>query len=279
MVDIFEDPIRQIVTDEAQPMSGQDKQPLPIPELEAMPEFVPDLKMLNDNSIVGFDSRDPRARPFKLLRTQVAKMLSQRRARLVGITSAAPNAGKSFLSLNLAASLSRVTGAQVYLVDLDLRRGSIAEGLGLEPDFGVADFLEGITDDLGGLGWRVHSSNLAIFPTNKATSSSAELIAGERYGQLIDTFRAKADKAIILFDLPPAFANDDTMLAIESLDGYIMVVDAGITTTRQVRDTVSMLEPAVCLGAVLNRYSGGIADPYGYGYGYGYGKGYGNYTE
>ena len=253
-----------------------DQPALVIPDLEAMPEFVPDWKVLERNAIVGFDSRDARARPFKLLRTQVAKLLSQKRARLVGITSAAPNAGKSFLSLNLAATLSRVAGSRVYLVDLDLRRASVAEELGLEHDFGIADFLEGTTDDLGSLGWHVNGSNLAIFPTNKATSSSAELIAGERYGQMIEAFRKEADKAIVLFDLPPAFANDDTMLAMGALDGYIMVVDAGVTTSRQARETLAMLEPAVCLGAVLNRYSGGIVDHYGYGYGY---RDYAKYAE
>lgn len=282
MVDIGKS-LAQIAIDEAKPMSSFSEDGagplLAIPELEDMPEFVPDLKMLNRNAIVGFDSRDPRGRPFKLLRTQVSKLLSQKKARLVGITSAAPNAGKSFMSLNLAASLSRITDQKVYLIDLDLRRASIAEGLGLQHDRGIADFLEGTTDDLGSLGWRVHSSNLAVFPTGKTTASSAELIASDRYTQLIDTFRRESEKAIILFDLPPAFANDDTMIAIEALDGYIMVVDAGITTSRQVRDTLMMLEPSVCLGAVLNRYSGGIVDHYGYGYGYGYGKGYGKYTD
>jgi Mrp family chromosome partitioning ATPase len=249
---------------------------LDVPDLDALPLYAPDAKILDRNKIIGFDSRDSRARPFKLLRTQFVKLLQHKKAGLVGITSAAPNAGKSFISLNLAAGLSRLSGMQVYLVDLDLRRASVAEGLGMEPEFGIADFLEGTVNDLGSLGCRVEGCNLAVFPTNKATTSSAELIAGDRYTQLVDAFRAKSDKAIILFDLPPAFANDDTMLAIKSLDGYIMVVDAGITSRRQVSDTMMMLNPAPCFGAVLNRYSGGFIDHYGYGYGY---RDYAKYYE
>lgn len=240
-----------------------------IPDLDDMPEFVPDRRVLDRNMIVGFDNRDPRARPFKLLRTQVAKLLARKKARMVGFTSAAPNAGKSFLSLNLASALSRVAGERVYLVDLDLRRGSVSEALGMEFEFGVNDYLEGTTDDIGALGWHVNGCNLAVFPTSTTTSSSsAELIASDRFATLVETFRKETDRAIVLFDLPPVFANDDTMLAIQSLDGYIMVVDAGVTTNRQVKETLSMLEPAPCLGAVLNRYSGGIVDHYGYGYGY-----------
>lgn len=274
--------LAHIPVDEAKPMTlpseGGAAPRLVIPAIEDMAEFIPDPKLLSEHAIVGFDSRDARSRPFKLLRTQFSKILSQRKARLVGITSAAPNAGKSFMSLNLAATLSRVAGSTVYLVDLDLRRASIAAGLGLEAELGIADFLEGDTDDLGALGWRISMCNLGIFPTNKATSSSAELIASDRYRQLVETFQKERDNAIILFDLPPVFANDDTMLAMEGLDGYIMVVDAGVTTSRQVRDTIQMLSPAVCLGAVLNRYSGGFADHYGYGYGYGY-REYAKYNE
>lgn len=247
-----------------------------IPVLEDMQELTPDWKVLDRNSIVGFDNRDSRARPFNLLRTQIAKRLANKRAKLVGITSAAPNAGKSFLSLNLAASLSRVAEQQVILVDLDLRRGSVAEALGMTPDLGISDFLDGTTDDLGSLGWRIDSCKLAIFPTNRVGSNSAELLAGDRYNELVAAFRKASEQAIILFDLPPAFANDDTMIAIQKLDGYVMVVDSGITTSRQVRDTLLMLEPATCLGAVLNRYSGGVVDHYGYGYGY---KAYAQYDQ
>jgi protein-tyrosine kinase len=44
-----------------------------------------------------------------------------------------------------------------------------------------------------------------------------------------------------------------------------------------VRDCVRLMEPTPCLGSVLNRYEGGIGDPYGYGYGHGYGLKYGSY--
>lgn len=246
--------------------------PLFLPALADLPIFEPDPTTLDRHAVVGFDSRDSRARPFNLLRTQVAKRIAARKASIVGITSATPNAGKSFLSLNLAAALSRVAEQTVYLVDLDLRRGSVAEELGMKPEIGVSDFLDGSTDDLGSLGWRVGESGLAVFPTRAMAGHSAELLSGDRFALLVETFRKIAGNAIILCDMPPAFANDDTMIAMQKLDGYIMVVDSGHTTRRQVQDTMEMLQPAPCLGAVLNRYNGGIMETYGYGYGYGYGS-------
>ncbi|MDE2403605.1 MAG: CpsD/CapB family tyrosine-protein kinase [Sphingomonadales bacterium] len=242
---------------------------LHIPSVADLQVYQPEAETLENHFIVGFDSRDVRARPFNLVRTQVAKRLASRGARIVGITSATPDAGKSFFSLNLAASLSRVAEQTVYLVDLDLRRGSIATELGMTPKLGVSDFLDGTTDDLGSLGWRVDNSDLAVFPTRSIRGNSAELMASERFAQLVESFRSLPDNAIVLCDMPPAFANDDTMIAMQKLDGFFMVIDSGRTTKRQVRDTMEMLQPAPCFGAVMNRYKGALMDSYGYGYGYG----------
>jgi protein-tyrosine kinase len=58
------------------------------------------------------------------------------------------------------------------------------------------------------------------------------------------------------------------------MDGYVLIIDSGVTTRRQVQDTMVMLEPTPCIGTVLNRYRGGLTDSYGYGYGY---SAYGRY--
>ena len=157
----------------------------------------------------------------------------------------------------------------VYLIDLDLRRGSIAAELGMMPEAGISDFLDGTTDDLGGLGWRIADTGLVVYPTLPIKGNSAELMASDRFLQLVETFRGITGNAIVLCDMPPAFANDDTMIAMQKLDGFFMVIDSGRTTKRQVRETMIMLQPTPCLGAVLNRYKGGLMEGYGYGYGYG----------
>jgi Mrp family chromosome partitioning ATPase len=243
--------------------------PLVLPGLSDFEIFQPEPEILDRHAIVGFDGRDARSRPFNLLRTQVAKRIATSKAEIVGITSATPNAGKSFVSLNLAASLSRVAEQNVYLIDLDLRRGSVAAELGLEVEHGISDFLEGSFEDLGAIGRRVADSNLVVFPTAAISGNSAELLAGGRFVRMIDAFRKIAGQAIVLCDMPPAFANDDTMIAIQKLDAFLMVIDSGRTTRRQVQDTMGLLQPTPCLGAVMNRYNGGLMASYGYGYGYG----------
>lgn len=221
--------------------------------------------VVEDNKIVGFNSRDKRSRPFNLMRTQLAKQFTEEKVRLVGITSATPAAGKSFLSVNLAASLSRVLQASTFLVDLDLRRGCVAHELGLDFQSGISDYLLGGQEDLRAVGLNIEGTSLAVFPTRAVSIDSAEAIAGGTYDSLVQTMRDETAGAVIIFDLPPVFANDDAVLSTRLLDGYIMVVDSGKTTRRQLTDAMEMLDPVPCLGTVLNRYAGGILDSYGYG--------------
>ncbi|MFN3620499.1 CpsD/CapB family tyrosine-protein kinase [Sphingorhabdus sp.] len=236
-------------------------------DLESLPVFTPDPAVLSDQLIVGLDSRDSRSRAFNLLRTTLAKRMKEKGHRLVGITSATPSAGKSFLSLNLAASLSRVSEDDVILVDLDLRRASIAEGVGMQVKRGVSEFLNGEVSELASIGSRVHDSQLVLFPTKAVSKNTAELISGPVFEKFISGLRQETGNSIILFDLPPAFANDDAMLILGQLDAYVMVIDSGKTNTKQVQDVLAMLDPVPCIGTVLNRYNGGFADNYGYGYG------------
>lgn len=236
-------------------------------DLGILPVFTPDPIVLSEQLIVGLDSRDSRSRAFNLLRTTLAKRMKEKGHRLIGITSATPSAGKSFLSLNLAASLSRVSEDDVILVDLDLRRASIADGIGMQVKRGVSDLLNGEVSDLASIGARVNDTQLVLFPTKAVPKNTAELISGPVFEKFISDLRQDTGNSIILFDLPPAFANDDAMLILGQLDAYVMVIDSGKTNAKQVQDVLSMLDPVPCVGTVLNRYNGGFADNYGYGYG------------
>lgn len=244
-------------------------QPSELVELEVSPA------RLEASRIVGFSSRDSRSRSFNLLRSQITKRLAALDAKLLGVTSAAPASGKSFISLNLAAALSRLSDRSVYLFDFDLRRGTLANELGLVRGGGLGPFLAGETDDLRELGCRVGPEGFAFFPCYPELEGSAELFVGGRFSALISALRRLPDNAIVICDLPPAFANDDTILITQQLDAFLMVIEQGKTTRKQVSGTLDLLRPTPCIGSVLNRYEGGWADPYGYGYGDAYAKYYG----
>ncbi len=233
-------------------------------DFASLPVFTPDAAVLEESKIVSLDSRDIRSRPFNLMRTKFTKQLDAHNISMIGITSPAPTAGKSCLSLNLAGAIARLNDVPVLLVDLDLRRGSVAENLGMDVQEGLETFLDGKIQDISDIAVRIDDLPLAVLPTKAIDGDSSSLLAGKHYDNLIKQLKNQARDTIILVDLPPVFANDDAMLTMESLDAYLMVVHSGKTTERQLRDSMEMLRPAPCVGTVLNQYKGGAADSYGY---------------
>lgn len=219
------------------------------------------------NGIFGFDSRDRRSRPFNLLRSQVSKIMKARGWKVIGVTSATPGVGKTFIASNLAASMSRIPDQTTVLLDLDLRRGSVARQYGIENRPGLDAWLTGEIESLAPVGRRVAGTGLVIYPSFRSEESSAELLAGPRARALVGSMRTLPDDCVCICDLPPAFANDDASIVLQQIDAYLLVVEEGKTTARQVRDAIEVLSPAPCLGTVLNRYHGVLGgDDYGFGY-------------
>ncbi len=245
-----------------------------IPPQSALQVFTPDWRVLDANHIVAFNNRHIQSRPFSLLRTQLVKRMKARNLRIVGVTSPAPGAGKSFLSANLAATLSRLPNRKVYVFDLDVRRSSLAHYYGIPGQNGLEAFLAGRVDDLREVGRAVSGTNLSLYPSFPGENDTLELLAGERFAQLVAAMRQLPEDSIIICDLPPVFANDDAMMISEKIDAYLLVIEQGQTNEKQVKDCMRLLSPAQCIGSILNRYEGGIGDSYGYGYG-----AYGAYTD
>jgi capsular exopolysaccharide synthesis family protein len=243
--------------------------PVSLPRPEHLAAIEASADLLEANHIVGHNARDIRSRPFNLLRAQVLKEMRAKDWRMIGISSATPDAGKSFLSANLAVALGQLHEINVYLFDLDLRRASLADTFGLAGAHGLNDFLDGTTGDLKSIGHHLDNLNLTIFPSYRSRVNSAELLVSERFGQLIAAMKALPDDSIILCDLPPAFANDDAMTIIQALDAYLFVIEEGRTTKNQVKDSMQMFAPAPCLGTVINRFNTSTSDSYGYGGEYG----------
>ncbi|HET9629291.1 MAG TPA: CpsD/CapB family tyrosine-protein kinase [Novosphingobium sp.] len=237
-----------------------------LPGLDALRELRPDADLLKENHIVGFRSNSAVSRPFNLLRSQITEACEQNGYSVLGVVSAVPHEGKSFIAANLAAALSRLPQLEVYLLDLDLRRPSIGGLFGIDDEQGLDAFFESGEPELAQVGRRVVGTNLGIFATAAATADVAGTLHGARFEGLMDDIRSGARPGrIVLCDLPPVFVGDDAMAVGRHLDAFIHVVGSGTSTTRQFEELRRLMKDTPCLGAVLNRYVGGPFDPYGYG--------------
>ena len=157
--------------------------------------------------------------------------------------------GKSFVSANISASLSRDPRIRALAVDLDLRRGSLSAQFNIVPDIGLSDYF---THGQPFHCYRWSEQRLTVVPTRGGQVHSAELLASARAHELFKAMRASDPNNVFICDLPPVFANDDAVATMAHLDGYLLVSEEGRTTEREVRDAVEALGAGRLAGVVLN---------------------------
>jgi protein-tyrosine kinase len=212
----------------------------------------------------GFDSRNASSRSFNLIRSKLVALQRDRGWRMLGVVSATPSVGKSFVSANVAAAMSRDPRLQTYLIDLDLRRGTIRDIFGIDAQEGIVEYLEQPEPRNILAGFMPQGQELIIIPSLPGPVHSAELLAGERASELFRAMRNSDERNYFICDLPPVFANDDAAIIMEALDGYVIVAQDGKTTQREIAATVEMLGQDGLVGVVLNKYRGGLVSE-GYG--------------
>lgn len=242
----------------------------PIEKIETL-DVLPE--QFENQNIVGFRNADTRARPFKLMRSQIVRQMEEREIKVIGVTSAAPNVGKTFVASNMAAAISRIADFDVYLIDLDLHRPAVWGRFSFDGEgWGVHDFLSGEQPDMGQIARRINDERLVVVPGYRRDVATGELLTSAAGTHLFEGLRALPKNSVVIVDMPPIFADDDAVIIGQHLDGFILVVEDGKTTRKQVQETIRLLSPTPFVGAVLNRYRSQLfADEYGYGFAYGYG--------
>ena len=264
------EPLREELVNEA-------KRPLPVlvlPSLAQTQVLAWDSATAKSKGIYGFDSLDPKSRSFNMIRAKLHELRDQRGWRLFGLVSATPKVGKSFIALNLAASLSRDPRFDTTAVDLDLRRGSLTRIIGIEPEVSIRDYLDERPGADIPSAYSLEGERLMILPTTAGPTRSAELLAGRRAQALLRAMRVAGENSMFIVDLPPVFANDDAVTTMARLDAYVLVVEEGRITTREVKDVIALMGTQRLAGVILNKYRGGLVSE-GYGFDSYYAAGYG----
>lgn len=246
---------------------------LPTPDEASTLPWSPALA--KQRGIYGFDSIDSRSRSFNLIRAKLLEFRRDRQWRMIGIVSATPNVGKSFISANIAASLSRDPRLQTYVVDLDLRRGSLTDLFGVSAgNNSLRDYLEEAPGAERPAAVGLEGESLLVMPTVPGLVHSAELLAGARAQNLFRAMRSSDERNYFVLDMPPVFANDDASTTVARLDAYVVVAEEGRTKTREVKDAIALLGENRLAGVIMNKYRGGLMSE-GYGVDDYYSAGYG----
>ncbi|MBF0171102.1 MAG: polysaccharide biosynthesis tyrosine autokinase [Nitrospinae bacterium] len=186
---------------------------------------------------------------------------------VVLVTSSLPGEGKSTLSCNLAAALSRM--GKTLLIDLDLRKPGLDHLLKIEMRGGLTHLVSGQSDlaetlfamkmsNSGSSESRFYLLGSGVLPANPL-----EFLSAKRFAETMAGLRTQFDYIVI--DSAPVLPYSDAITLGHMADEVILVVRAGHTHTDLVKETMRRLTQAniVPLGGVLTQ-----ADPesdHGYG--------------
>jgi polysaccharide biosynthesis transport protein len=192
--------------------------------------------------------------------------------RTLAVTSTRAAEGKSTSAFAIANTIAR-NGVSVVLVDCDMRSPSVAEFVGLPNTTGLSTYLSG-DDDLDRLLARKEGHRLTYLPAGPQPPNAADLLRGERFGQLLRELLRRFDQVII--DSPPVMGLADAPIIAREAEGVVFVVEAGKLKSRVIQRAIARLVQvrAPIVGAILTKFDARQA-AFGYGYDYGYGYGYG----
>lgn len=226
--------------------------------------------------VVKEGSRNVVNEAFRVLRTNLEFVSGEDgKAQVILMTSFNPGSGKTFLTVNIAATLA-LKGKRVLVIDGDLRRGSTSVYVG-SPHQGLSNYLAGKIQRIEDV--IVPASETVRFdvlPIGTIPPNPTELLSGERLQALLAELRTRYD--YILIDCPPIELVADTHIIEKYADRTLFVVRAGLLERSMLPELEALYteQKFKNMAVLLNGTEGNGSYRYGYRYGYhyGYGAGY-----
>ena len=235
------------------------------------------------NKIVHSKSRSSMAEQFRLVGTNLRYLAADEKSKMILVTSFMSGEGKSFVSINLASSLS-VGNAKVLLIEMDLRKPKLAKYLNLDPAHGLSDYL------VNNLPYEQFITKSDILPhvdiitCGPVPPNPSELLMHPRIEKLFEF--AREHYKYIVIDSSPVGLVADVFLVSKYVEITLFILrhKYSYKTTLQYVDRLNTDKKFTRLNLVINGikepttagYRYGYGYSYGYGYGYSYGYGYGN---
>jgi capsular exopolysaccharide synthesis family protein len=218
--------------------------------------------------------QDADIEPFRMLRAHLRYFNVDRDLRTIAIVSAAPEDGKTTVTRYLAEAIAAM-GSSVLVVETDLRRGALANRLGLTAGPGLAGVLIGAAtpaeaiQTVTGTGQPTAQGTYDVLLSGAVRPPNpAELIESHVMANLIREMRDRYD--VVLLDTAPLTVVSDGFPLLAQVDGVVIVGRVGRNERHlatRLRDVLVDAD-APLLGVVANAVRRTRAGGYTYDYNY-----------
>jgi capsular exopolysaccharide synthesis family protein len=183
------------------------------------------------------DPHGTRSEGFRQLRTNLQFVDIDNPPRVIAVTSALPQEGKTHTAMNLAAALAE-GGQRVCLVEADLRRPSLAKATGIVGEVGLTSVLIGkapldaVLQNAG--------ANLAILASGPVPPNPSELLNSAAFRETLQQINDRVD--VVVIDTAPLLPVADGAQIASLADATLLTVRAAKTTRDQIRRAIEILD-------------------------------------
>lgn len=212
---------------------------------------------------------------YRQLRTNIEYSSFNKDIQVICVTSSNPAEGKSSVASNLA-TVAIAKYEKVLLIDCDLRKPVQHKIFKVSNKLGISNLMKEKSEidlEIGGYFQKFKDNStdgkMYVLTSGKSVPNPQEMLASDRFKELIEKFREMFDYIII--DCPPLNAVADAIPVSSIVDGTLFVVSAMDTAKQEAKNALTMLQRngANVLGCVLTKVDITSKSYYSY---------YGNYS-
>lgn len=211
------------------------------------------------------DPADLAIEAVRSLRTSLHFARLEAKNNIVLISGSSPNAGKTFVSSNLAAVIAQA-GQRVLIIDADMRKGTLHKALGATQTPGLSDVLVGKATleeairTVDGLG------NLSFISRGDVPPNPSELLMHRNFTELLEQVEKQFD--LVIIDTPPILAVTDAAIIAHHAGTSLLVARFGLNQPKELTLARKRFEQnnVQLKGAIFNAVERRATGYYSYGY-------------
>src|ERR1051325_7147785 len=191
------------------------------------------------------------AESYRALRTSLLLTSLGTPPKVILVTSALPQEGKTTTSMNTAIVLAQ-KGSRVLIIDADMRRPSVHKALGMGPRTGLSNVLTGSAQLHQAIVRSTLIPTLYVLAAGTPPPNPAELLASSHMKDVLAELREQYDHIVV--DTPPTLSVTDAVVMSTRADAVVLVIRSGQTTKqalRRARDLLMQVNARVS-GVLLN---------------------------
>ena len=203
------------------------------------------IEVIHNNKSIASES-------YRTLRSNIQFSNFGKNLKIIVITSANPNEGKSEVSLNLTAALAQ-QGKKVILIDADMRKPTQHKLIDKRNNTGLSKLILGEISEDAVSHLNVNDAEFDVITSGPVPPNPSEMLVSSTMEDILNSCIDNYDYIIV--DTPPLLAATDAQIMARVADATLLVVDMQISKRKQIIEAKKRLNNvgARLLGVIANK--------------------------